>query len=624
MSEPWFFEVLPYRPEPYADECLSGYLARLAVANDVPDLWHLASDFFPLWRGTHQLSLVRWEYPLDTWGLLPPRVQLSPMTLNRLTVLAWVQKFRDPPVFTHPFWAGPGQILNDIIRIRDRICPHCFAEAPYLRLNWRFSAVEVCLVHGCWLEATCCGCGQPLDVFSRRGLSVCCSRCGIDWRRLPVSLAPAAVLAAQQQQQAGLRFLLDPNTSLVDGLPPQAVVDRGTARSVGLKLRWLRLAAGESAASLAHRLGLATTTVNALERGEHVPLVRYSGYVEAVGTTWPEVAALTLTNAMVEQLTTPAHMALRQCPYPQCPASHLPAGAHITLLHDLPERQVARFRCATCGRRFTRSYDGYTTAKTLRTRDDLPELARSQKTGDELEQLMTWGREGRPNRWIAEQLGWGQKTVRTYWLVLGMEAQVHQAQRERRHCEQTQRLERLRERLEPILTKVVSGDQEVALRDIARELGYNPDYLHTYPELAAEVQPRLAQHNAGVRNRCAARWARRLQEYCRTLTQCSEPVTLAESLAQLGITWKVLRDTYPDLAMLLQQTVRSAQQQCREAYRAEQLAQIDAAARRLHEQGVRLTQKAILVEAGLSIRLGQASVVRQRLQHWVGDFPWNE
>jgi hypothetical protein len=196
MTEPWYFEVLPYRPAPYADECLSGYLARLAVANGIEDLWQLASDLFPLWRVTRQLSLVRWEYPLDAWGLLPLRTQLSPATLNQLTVLAWVQKVREAPTFTHPFRAGPGQLLTGIVQMQDRICPCCFAETPYLRLSWRLSAVEVCLMHGCWLQKACPGCGAPLEVFGRRGLSVCCPHCGADWRRLARSTAPDAVLAA--------------------------------------------------------------------------------------------------------------------------------------------------------------------------------------------------------------------------------------------------------------------------------------------------------------------------------------------------------------------------------------------------------------------------------------------
>jgi hypothetical protein len=624
MAEPWYFDVLPYRPAPYADECLSGYLARLAMANDVPDLWHLASDLFPLWRVTAQLSLVRWEYPLDTWGLLPLRVQLSPMTLNRLTVLAWVQKFRDPPVFTHPFRAGPGRILNGIIRMGDCICPCCFAETPYLRLSWRLSAVAVCLAHGCWLQETCPGCGQPLDVFSRRGLSVCCPRCGTDWRTLPSRSAPAIVLETQQHQQAGLQFLLDPHTSLVDGLPPHVVADGGMARGVGLKLRWLRTAAGETVAALARQLGVAAPTVGTLERGERVPLALYGRYLDAVGQTWPGVSALELDATTVEQLTAPPHMHLRQCPHPQCPASQLSPGLHITMLRDMPERRVVRFRCSSCGHRFTRSYDGHTTARTVRTRDDLPELARSQKTEAELERLVVWGREGHPNRWIAQQLGWGQKTVRTYWLVLGVEAEVHQAQVAYRRGRQEQRQEGLRAVLAPVLNRLVSGDAEVALRDIARELGYNHDYLHTYPELAADVQTQLAQHNAAVRARQDAAWATRVADYCHTLADAEGPVRLKAALAQLHIGWKALRERYPDLALLLQTTVRSYQQQHRAACRAAQLAQIDAAAQRLHAQGNRLTQKAILREAGLSERLVQASVVRLRLQHWVGDFPWNE
>jgi len=624
MAEPWYFEVLPYRPAPYADECLSGYLARLAVANGMLDLWQLAGDLFPLWRVTRQLSLVRWEYPLDAWGLLPLRAQLSPATLNQLTVLAWVQKVRDAPTFTHPFRAGPGQLLTGIVRMRDRICPRCFAETPYLRLRWRFTTVDVCLVHGCWLQETCVGCGGSLQIFSRGGLRSCCPHCGADWRTLPVEPPPAAVLEAQQHQQAGLQFLLDPHTTLVDGLPDDDVATEGVAHGVGVKFRYLRTTAGETIVALAKRLGVAAATVGALERGERVPLALYGRYLDAVGQTWPEVAALELDAAMVEQLTAPPHMHLRQCPHPQCSASQLPPGLHITMLRDMPERQVVRLRCSSCGRRFTRSYEGHTTARPPRPRTGLPDLARSLKTADELERLIAWGREGRPNRWIAQQLGWGQKTVRTYWLVLGMEAEVHQAQAAYRRRRQEQRQEGLRAALAPVLNRLVSGDEEVALRDVARELGYTSDYLHAYPDLVAEVQTQLAQHNAGVRERRAARWASRIQDYCRTLAQCSEQVTLEEALAQLAISSKVLRERYPDLAVLLQSTVRSRQQQQRDACRAAQLAQIDAAAGRLHARGVRLNQRAILSEAGLSLHSGATLILHQRLQQWVGDFPWNE
>jgi methylphosphotriester-DNA--protein-cysteine methyltransferase len=119
-------------------------------------------------------------------------------------------------------------------------------------------------------------------------------------------------------------------------------------------------------------------------------------------------------------------------------------------------------------------------------------------------------------------------------------------------------------------------------------------------------------------------WAARIAGYCQTLTDAEEPVMLKTALAELGISWKVLRDCYPDLARLLQTTIRACQQQQRAARLAAQLAQIDAAADRLHTRGVRLSQRAILLEAEMSLHSGANMILRQRLQHWVGDFPWNE
>ena len=68
MLKPWFFDVLPFRPIPYPEECLSGYLVRLAEANGEVRLWDLVGDLFPRWVGPQQLALLRWEYPVDDWG----------------------------------------------------------------------------------------------------------------------------------------------------------------------------------------------------------------------------------------------------------------------------------------------------------------------------------------------------------------------------------------------------------------------------------------------------------------------------------------------------------------------------------------------------------------------------
>jgi hypothetical protein len=106
-----------------------------------------------------------------------------------------------------------------------------------------------------------------------------------------------------------------------------------------------------------------------------------------------------------------------------------------------------------------------------------------------------------------------------------------------------------------------------------------------------------------------------------------EAIRLCVGCPDCGADWRVLPVRPAPAAVL------AAQQQQQAGLRflldpetalAAQLAQIDAAADRLHARGVRLSQRAILLEAGLSLHSGVNLILRQRLQHWVGDFPWNE
>jgi len=76
-TEPWVFDVLPCHPAPYPDECLSSYVLRLADVNGGVRTWDLVGDLFPHWAAPPQVRLLRWEYPVDAWGRLPLRTQLS-------------------------------------------------------------------------------------------------------------------------------------------------------------------------------------------------------------------------------------------------------------------------------------------------------------------------------------------------------------------------------------------------------------------------------------------------------------------------------------------------------------------------------------------------------------------
>ena len=97
---------------------------------------------------------------------------------------------------------------------------------------------------------------------------------------------------------------------------------------------------------------------------------------------------------------------------------------------------------------------------------------------------------------------------------------------------------------------------------------------------------------------------------------------MAWLLEQLGLSWKCLQARYPGLAAYAHQAVKERQLRARQARTAEQLAQLDRAARRLIASDRCLTYQAILAEAKLSPHSDKAPALQQRLQHWVGSCPW--
>ena len=115
MAEAWFFDVLPCRPQPYEDECLSGYLLRLADANGVRHFGDWVADLFPTWPSQQRIVLLDWEYPIDGWGRISLRTQLAPSALQRLTVVPWLQKFRSVAVISQEKNLSPGHFVHDIV-----------------------------------------------------------------------------------------------------------------------------------------------------------------------------------------------------------------------------------------------------------------------------------------------------------------------------------------------------------------------------------------------------------------------------------------------------------------------------------------------------------------------------
>ena len=617
QNKPWFFDVLPCHPPPLPGECLSGYLLRLAQVNQFFNFWDMVSVLFPTWQAPHQISLLRWEYPVDDWGCIPLRTQLSLTELRKLTVAPWIEKFRPPLVFKRPGYLSPGHFLRGAVSPHLQVCPLCLQAGPYLRLMWRLAPIQVCLDHGCLLQAQCHRCGTPLTVVSPTQRHLRCAACDADLRTLPIVTAPADVLTPQRRQIAELQFLLDPEVTLIN----DPTCDPREA--IGLKFRYLRSQTGCSVAAMARQVGVSDAVITSLELGRYASsLPLYLTYLEALSWSWSDFAALEVPHEFVRSLEEPPYMSLRLCPNPECPNHQPPPGLGVCVLMDLPDRRIVRFRCTTCGRRFTRSYDGELVTKPRRPPIRPGEPPTVVKSAEEVAHLTGLGLQGLDNRQIARQLGWGEKTVRMYWISLGLEEQVHEAQARRRAREQQERHAALRNRVETILQSLLDQDEEITLSQVSRALGRNSEYLQNHPDLKEQVQEVAQGHNARVKQRRYETLSARITRLIEEAKHGHEPMTIKGIAQQAGLSYGRLRNSYPELHAMVRQAVQEHQAKMRALRTKMRCAQINEAAARLVAQGSRLTYRALLEEVGLHKCSAQADpAVQDLLRRWVGDFP---
>jgi DNA-binding XRE family transcriptional regulator len=615
MSEGWFFEALPLRPDPYPGECLSGYLLRLADLNGFGIFWDMVGDLFPTWDAPQQIHKLKWEYPLKDWGRIPLRTGLTPAELTRLTVAHWVEKFRVPPDLNRSIYMSPGHFLKSLVNPVLRVCPLCLQSQPYLRLIWRLLPATVCIEHGCFLQDRCSACGTTLTPASQNHRYLRCPICGADLRSLSVSLASQDILNVQRCRQEDFHFLLDPATALT-----KASADRDPSQALGLKFRYLRSQVGLSAKAVAQNANLTISAMRCIERGVLVPLQFYLRYLETMRLSWKEFAWLEVPDEFVQAVQTPRHIHLRLCPNPNCPNHYLPPGTSVQLLRDIPERRIARFHCTTCDRRFTRSYDGG-----LLTQPRKPALRTGEphilmKPQEEIASLSEMGIRGECNQKIARSLGWGEKTVRIYWIALGIEERVHQAQAKRRTDEKLERYAALRSQIQATLDSMFAQDREVTLQQVSRALGKNGEYWHICCGQTGFVHEMIRQHNIRVRQRRDETVSMQIAQSLQNL-QCSDHIVKVEEIAkQAGISYMQLRDHYPELRLKIHKAIQVHRTRLKETRIKNQIRQIDAAATRLIAQEQRLNYQVILDAAGLSPHADKSATIRDALMRWVSNF----
>jgi hypothetical protein len=616
MPEDWFFESLPLRPGPYPGECLSGYLLRLAELNGYTILWDMVGDLFPMWKVPQQIGMLKWEYPLENWGRMPLRTGLSCAELTRLTVASWVEKFRTPIDPTRSNYMSPGHALHGILNPNLRVCSMCLQSQPYLRLIWRLLPVTVCLEHGCFLEEKCSGCGVVLTPVSQDHRHLRCPVCGTDLRSLPAVMAPQDMLNSQRRRQDEFQFLLDPETILAKASEDSAY---DPAHALGLKFRYIRHLEKASTKAMAKKANLSTTALESIEQGDRTALSHYLTYLESIHMSWKEFALLDVPDEFLQELQSPRHLSLRVCPDPKCPGSEMPSGSSIFMLRDLPEQHFARFRCKVCGKRFTRSYDG-----SLRTKLPHPSLHTGDKhiltkSQAEITSLIEMGLRGECNRKIARNMGWGEKTVRIYWIGLGLEDQVHQAQTKRRAERKLEQHARLGAQIQAILEPLLQENRCLTVQEVHQAMGSNCFYLQGHPDQKKYLRQVIFQHNVRFKQQRNDAVSAQIARSLASLVCIDRVVSVDEITGQAGLSYTQFRKNYPTLHLEVHRAIREHRIRIKELHLKNQIRQIDEAASRLVEKGVRLNYQAILREAGLSRYAYHSTPIRDALARWISN-----
>ena len=437
----------------------------------------------------------------------------------------------------------------------------------------------------------------------------------------PSVAAAPELLVAQQPKQAAVHFLLDPDVSLVKTLLPGSELPSAQpAQAVGMKFRYLRSQAGISITAMAARLNTQDGTITALELGQQTVLPLYLAYLETLALSWPEFAALEVPLDWLAARQEPRHMQLRLCPTPDCPNHQPSANVSVKLSADLPERGLARFRCPCCGRSFTRTYTGRLTGKPRRPPIQPGEPPIVPKSPAEVARLVELGLQGRTNREIAHQLGWGEKTVRMYWISLDLETQVHQAQAQRRAQAWLEHHATIRARMDAALQVLLARDEKISTQQLSLAMGFNVEYLNSQPALAADMQAQIQAHNSQVAERQVKRLTTQIASILAELPNHEVKVRFREIAQAVGLSSDQLRMLYPELHAVVRAALAEHRASLKTTRTQAECARLNAAAARLAAQGRSLGVTAICREADLSKHRCLCDPVLLALIHqWIDD-----
>lgn len=275
MSQtPFYFDVLPIRPQSETMESFTSYLMRLGEANRIRYPCDLGHRFFPS-QNPYSVRILT-DYVPVTFGTVPQQACCSETRLLTTTFHHLGRKFGR---------ATRGNTLSSFLQgaiaLSLRYCPLCLQEQPYYRLPWRFLSLTGCYQHGCRLLERCGTCNQHIRLIHNPVRVGVCPSC-----QTPLHTVAAEPLSAQEQGQneqmeQDLTYLLSPQ--------PWETGDVAASVAIGHLLEQLRWQKELNPADLGHHIGLSTIGVRNLERGKigniGIRFQRYLRYAAFMGVS---------------------------------------------------------------------------------------------------------------------------------------------------------------------------------------------------------------------------------------------------------------------------------------------------------------------------------------------------
>ncbi|CAG1007761.1 hypothetical protein ANRL4_03793 [Anaerolineae bacterium] len=241
--------LLLNRPAPYLDETLVSWLWRLARQNYadspawfLPYLHHAGSTVMSI--GLNAMNRLQDETALTRLAEL---TGYSVNEIHRHTLHHFAHALTPPNKPQARFGASettlpflPARPSNDFYLPHFSWCPHCLAEALYVRLHWHLPIVACCEMHGCWLLDRCPQCRAPItevDIGSGH-----CGKCAFRLQEATPSAIPATDRLLQLQTTV-MQWLYQTPERADLGLPDKAV---NVLLHVLLGLRYAAQCAGQS------------------------------------------------------------------------------------------------------------------------------------------------------------------------------------------------------------------------------------------------------------------------------------------------------------------------------------------------------------------------------------------